>query len=153
MRVTPAEFKRFLRCLAEYPSILDATKRAKISRTAMYKERDRNPEFAAAWDVARRQGNDVLEQVAVQRATVGVPEPIIYQGKIQKYKNGKTVYVPRLSDILLIFLMKASDPARYRDVSTVELTGKNGGPIEVKTWVDVMALRAAPVIDQQGRPA
>ena len=104
-RIPPAEAskRRFLKCLAEYPSVLDASKRAKVSRTTMYALRDRHPEFAAAWDEARLRGTDVLERIAVKRAMEGDDVPIIYQGKIQTDKAGTVVTVKRVSDILLMF--------------------------------------------------
>ncbi len=152
IRVSDTVKAQFLDNLTQYPSVLDACNRAKAPRHALYKLRNRDPEFAAAWDEARLIGNDVLERVAVLRATEGEDEPIVFGGKISTDPTtGEVVTVKRKSDILLMFLMKSANPARYRDNATFELTGRDGGPIEVKTWTDVMAAVSGPVIDQDGR--
>ncbi len=152
IRLSETVKAQFLENLTQYPSVLDACNRAKAPRNVLYNLRRRDPEFAAAWDEARLIGNDVLERVAVMRATEGEDEPIVFGGKISTDKTtGKVITVKRKSDILLMFLMKSANPARYRESSTVELTGKNGGPVEVRSWADVMEAVAAPVIDQEGR--
>lgn len=143
-----ADKARFLECLAEYPSIMNAAQRAKVCRHAMYDHKAKDPAFAAAWEEARRQGIAVLENVAVRRAVVGHPEPVVFQGKIQVDEKGEPVTVLRPSDTLLIFLMKAGDRKKYQDTSSVALTGKDGGPLEVRSWHDVMqTVNAGPVID------
>ena len=144
--VTAAEKARFLECLADYPSIMDAAQRAEVDRRLMYREKAKDPDFAAAWKEARRQGIAVLENVAVRRAVVGHPEPVIYQGKIQVDENGEPVTVLRPSDTLLIFLMKAGDRKKYQDTSSVALTGEDGGPLEVRSWHDVMKTVAAGLV-------
>ena len=146
--LTAVEKARFLECLAEYPSIMNAAQRASVDRHAMYREKARDPEFAIAWEEARRQGIAVLENVAVRRAVVGHPEPVVYQGKIQVDENGEPVTVLRPSDTLLIFLMKAGDRKKYQDTSSVALTGEDGGPLEVRSWHDVMkTVATGPVIE------
>ena len=64
-------------------------------------------------DEATELGTAALEDEAVRRAYHGVEEPVFYKGvqcgSITKY-----------SDKLLIFLLKARDPAKYRDGSGAE---------------------------------
>jgi hypothetical protein len=80
---------RFLDKLAESGSVTRAAKYARISRMTAYRERADDPEFAAAWDVAKERGVDALEDEAIDRAFDG-------------------------SDILLMFRLKAERP-KYRD--------------------------------------
>ncbi len=77
---------------------------AGISRTQAYRERQRNPRFATAWDQAQEDAIEILEAEARRRAM-------------------------SMSDTLLIFLLKANRPAVYRDNARLELTGAAGGPI------------------------
>jgi hypothetical protein len=59
----------------------------------------------------------------------GVEEPIVYQGEI-------TNTVRRYSDTLLIFLLKARRPEKFRDNVKVEHGGLGDGAIEVKLAFD-----------------
>jgi hypothetical protein len=68
-----------------------------VGRSALYDWRDDDPEFAAAWDHAIKRGLDGLEDVAIERARQG-------------------------SDLLLIFLLKAHRPDKYREVRTLDIT-------------------------------
>jgi hypothetical protein len=63
---------------------------AGVSRPVVYAHRARSQEFAAAWDVALEDACDRLEMIALERAR-------------------------SVSDTLLIFLLKAHRPAKYRE--------------------------------------
>lgn len=65
----------------------------------MYALRDRDPKFREAWEDALEHGSDRLEDIAHRRA-----------------RNG--------SDTLLIFLLKARRPDKYRERSAVEHSGE-----------------------------
>ena len=69
-------------------------------------------------------GISALEDEAHRRAFEGVPEPVFHQGvecgSVRKY-----------SDTLAIFLLKAHRPEKYRENSRMELTGANGGPLQI----------------------
>jgi hypothetical protein len=80
---------------------------AGISRTQAYRERQRNPRFAQAWDQAEEDSTEALEAEARRRAM-------------------------SVSDTLLIFLLKARRPAVYRDNARLELTGAAGGPVQTQ---------------------
>jgi hypothetical protein len=91
-----------------------------VSRVTAYEWRNKDPEFAKAWDVAKQIGADSLEDEAIRRAFEGVPEPVIYKGK--KTRNT----IQRYSDTLLIFLLKGARPEKYRDNARVEHAGSIG---------------------------
>jgi hypothetical protein len=51
-----------------------------------------------------------------------------------KDADGKPVAVDtitKFSDTLLIFFLKANNPAKYRDNHAIQLTGANEGPVQV----------------------
>lgn len=123
-RRTPEKERAFLGALGQGLSVTGACEAAEIGRTRVYEWRREDTAFAGAWDEAVEAGTDYLEDEAKRRAAEGVDEPVFYQGvicgKLRKY-----------SDTLLIFLLKARRPEKYRERSNVELTGHAGGPVEI----------------------
>jgi len=124
---------RFLAILAEGGSVKLAAEKAKIGRRTAYEWKAADPEFAAAWEEAVEAGTDALEDEAKRRAYNGVDEPVFYQGE-------QCGLVRKYSDTLLIFLLKARRPEKYRERTTTEVTGKDGGPIETRTQFDLSTL-------------
>lgn len=119
---------RFLRALATRGNVADACRRAKISRQHAYRTREEDEAFATAWDESLTDGIELLEGEAFRRAKEGTLRPVFHQGK-------KVGTVREYSDTLLIFLLKANKPAKYRE--RVEHTGADGGPIETRTTVTI----------------
>lgn len=113
----------FIRSLVETGgNVAQACKVTRISKRAVYDWRNSDKVFAARWDDAIEAGTEELEQEARRRAFAGVDEPVYYKGEVcgtvQKY-----------SDTLLIFLLKARRPEKYRETVKAELTGANGQPL------------------------
>ena len=96
----------FLASLRLDANVSGACSAAHISRPVAYAARNNEPEFAAAWDAAKTMGLKVLEDIAIERAQSS-------------------------SDTLLIFLMKAHDPARYRDTVRNEHAGDPDNPLRI----------------------
>jgi hypothetical protein len=83
---------------------------------------------------AREEAADNLETFAHKWATTGLEErheEISYdaEGHVTARKVRVTANV---SPTLLIFLLKAMRPAKYRETFRVENTGADGGPIRVQ---------------------
>ena len=98
----PAEpwMERFLALLSETGNVTYAAAGAGVSRFTVYKYRHASADFAARWEAARELGIDGLEDVARERART-------------------------MSDTLLIFMLKAARPEKYRErieTRTVTLT-------------------------------
>lgn len=103
--------------------------------------------FSEAWEAALELGTDRLEDEAVRRGVHGTLKPV--------YQGGKKVGdVREFSDILLIFMLKARRPERFKERFAGELSGPGGGPIEHKDVAarDVLASRIAGLASRQ-RPA
>lgn len=83
---------RFLDGLRLHGIVTQAAADAGIDRNAAYYERQRDPVFADEWRDALDRGVDMLEDVAKKRAFEG-------------------------SDTLLIFLLKAHRPDKYREIA------------------------------------
>lgn len=77
-----------------------AAQGAGINRATAYKERDKSPEFAKAWDDAKAAAIERLEAAAFERARSA-------------------------SDTLLIFLLKSHKAEIYRDRYEVAATNVN----------------------------
>lgn len=105
---TPKKREKFLDALREIPNVTRACGVAHTSRPTVYNLRKADTEFSALWDDALDQGVEAMEQEAMRRAVEGTDHPVVYQGVVMDtYKE--------YSDTLLIFLLKAHKPERYRD--------------------------------------
>jgi hypothetical protein len=91
--------KAFLVALAKAGNYSEACRNAKVGRTIVWQDRRDDPDFAAACSDAMEEYADGLEEEARKRSTTGK------------------------SDTLLIFLLKAARPEKYRDRSETKHTG------------------------------
>jgi hypothetical protein len=73
--------------------------------------------FARAWEDALEQGTDSLEDEARRRALQGVEKPVFREGR-------QVGTVTEYSDTLLIFLLKARRPEKFRDRARFEALNK-----------------------------
>ena len=147
--ITSEQWEVFFAALEETGVVKTAARAADIARRTIYDRIDAaegagaSPE-AVEWlkryRGAVRASVDTLEAEAFRRAHDGVDEPLI--GRVGKDQDGIITTVKKHSDSLLMFLLRARDPARFKDRTATELTGKDGGP--VKTENKVICL---PVID------
>lgn len=106
--------KAFLEELKTGCIVSRAASIADIQRAHAYQYRDHHPWFKAAWYEAKEEAMDSLEFEARRRAVDGVDEPVFHMGEQCGAKR-------RYSDTLLIFLMKAGRPDKYREKVTVSL--------------------------------
>ena len=116
--------QKFLDALRETCNITVAAQAIGVSTTTISKYRKEDPLFEERFKEAMEEGVDLLEHEAHRRAFQGVEEPVFYKGDecgtVRKYSDGLTM-----------FLLKAHRPTKYRDNAALELTGKNGGPVEI----------------------
>jgi len=106
---------RFLAALAVDPNVSAAAIAAGIGRRYVYKVREKNEPFAAAWDEAVEISTDALESEARRRGVLGVQEPIYQKGGFVGYR---TVY----SDFLLAMQLRAARPEKYRERHDVKVS-------------------------------
>ena len=121
---TAKKENEFLAALAATCNVTRACEAAGLGRRTAYEWRESDPEFAARWENARRIGAEALEDECMRRATEGVEEPVFFQGV-------ECGTVRRYSDTLAIFLLKGAMPEKYREKASMELTGANGGPVQI----------------------
>lgn len=94
----------FVEALRNSANVRAACKAAGVSREAAYKSRRRSSAFAKAWNEALEDAVDMLEAIAIDRAR-------------------------KQSDLLLIFLLKAHRPAKYRETIRTQHTGADDEPL------------------------
>lgn len=124
-KLTAERLKAFCAALSEAGgNVTRACKAVDISRQIAYEWREENPAFAQAWDRAKAQGMEALEDEATRRAYEGYDKPITFQGVV-------TDTVKEYSDTLLIFLLKGGKPDKYRERTSTELSGPDGGPLQL----------------------
>lgn len=124
--LTDEQKTSFLEKLAEGQSIVGAAG-DHATRRKLYRLRDGDADFAKEWAAAYKEGTDALVNEARRRAVDGVQDvKVIGSGEHQR-----EVPVVHYSDTLLMFLIKQRDHS-FRDNSRVEVTGNDGGPVQVE---------------------
>ena len=113
----------FLDAYAEQANVMVAAKMAGIHRTTVYVWLETDEDFSFAYNQAKEDAKDTLRAEIYRRGKEGWDEPVYQMG----YLAGK---VRKYSDTLLIFHAKML-MAEYRDKQQLEVTGKDGGPIQV----------------------
>jgi hypothetical protein len=116
--------KAFLAALAECGVVSRACQAAKADRTSVYDLRRQDSLFAQEWDEALQTAADKLEEEARRRAHDGILKMKFHQGTaIIDPRTGQPYYELEYSDTLLIFLLKAARPEKYRERYEVNQQG------------------------------
>ena len=110
---------RFLKRLRNTGNVRLSCEAADVPRSTVYRWRDKWTTFADEWDEALEDACDLLEEEAWRRA------------------------IDKGSDRLLMFLLKAHRRDKFGDTVRQEVSGPDGGPIELK-WPDANTTAEAP---------
>lgn len=121
--------------------------RGLVARSNFYGRRNNDQAFPISVAAVLAEATADLEMEARRRAKDGVKRPVLHKGEpvcvwidseghpCQPQTEGAK-QVPLMeheySDTLLIFLLKAHNPRKYRERHYVEHTGKKGKPIKVE---------------------
>lgn len=116
----------FLAYFSVYASVSRAAKKSKVARSNIYLWLKNDDAFKELYDEACKEALGSLEDEAVRRAYEGVLKPV-FQGGV------KVGSIREYSDTLLIVLLKARDPQKYKERVASEHSGPNGKPIAVET--------------------
>lgn len=119
---TARKRRAFLKTLSTTGNVSEAARASKLSRSHAYALKLSDLDFAAEWADALESATDVLEAEARHRAVDGVQQPHFHQGKVAGS-------VTKYSDSLLMFLLKAHRPEKYRDKSA-EAKGSSDDDID-----------------------
>lgn len=120
----------FLASFEVLGNISAACRASGIHRSTYHDWMEQDEAFALAVNVASQVATEFLEAEAHRRAVVGVRSetPIYYKGD-ELERVVKTEY----SDTLLIFLLKARAPGKYRE----RAQGQGDEPDRVKVYADL----------------
>lgn len=116
----------FLAAFAETGNITHACKLANVGRSTVYERRDSDAGFRDLMAEAAQDAADALELEARRRALFGVEEPVV--GRVggrdgddewlldpTDPEGERRLVIRRYSDSLLMFLLKANRPEKYRE--------------------------------------
>jgi hypothetical protein len=118
--------KAFLASFAQTASVTKAAEAVEINRAMHYRWLRDDPKYAAAFERAKEQAAQGLEDEAVRRAYEGTLVPVFWKGKPAGVTRS-------YSDGLLQFLLKGFRPEKYRERSNLEVSGPAGSPVEIKS--------------------
>lgn len=135
----------FLAAYAQVGNVTAAAKIAGVNRSTHY-EWLKCDQYQARFSEAHEEAADALEAEARRRALSGVDRPI--------FQRGQQVGVVReYSDTLLIFLLKATRPEKFRERFDHRLSGGEGGPIKMEIVEELVDLPQSHGEDHQDNPA
>ncbi len=77
-------------------------------RTLVYDWQEHDEEFSQEYRQAEIEATETMEAEAHRRGVLGVEEPVFHQGEV-------VGAVKKYSDTLLIFMLKARAPEKYRE--------------------------------------
>lgn len=122
----------FLNKFCDLANITKSATATRIGRRTVYDWLENDKDFKVKFKKARKVAIGVLEDEAHRRAVEGIDKAIFYKGKKVKAK------VKEYSDTLLIVLLKANAPKKYRERIQSQLTGPDGGPIKTESTVLIL---------------
>ncbi len=118
----------FLAHFSVCASVSKAAKKSKNSRSNIYLWLNEDVKFRDLYEEACKEALGALEDEAVRRAYEGTIKPVFQGGK-------KVGSIREYSDTLLIVLLKARAPEKYKERFQGELSGKDGKPIETVSTI------------------
>lgn len=134
-RMTAEERKiaqeKFLKTFAKNANVRAACMAAGIDRSQVYRWQEHDTEFSLKFNVATEQANDLIRAALWLRGVEGITKPVVSMGKLVYGEDGKPLTEKVYSDSLLSLLAKARMP-EFRDKSHVEMSGPDGGPLQVQ---------------------
>lgn len=124
---------RFLTALRETSNIRNSCERANVGRATFYEHRDSDEQFRHEVRQALNDACDKLEGEARRRAFEGLVRKKFDRGlPVMDPETGEQYVEREYSDTLLVFLLKAHRPKKFRDNIKHELTGADGQPLDFK---------------------
>jgi hypothetical protein len=105
--------RAYIEAVARNGTLTGACKAARISVHTVYAWRERDETFVIREHEAREAFADTLEREMVRRGVHGVQQPVFQRGRL-------VGYVVEYSDQLLIKLIRAARPEKYRERFSVD---------------------------------
>jgi len=124
---------RFLDEFRQRGNITDSVRAVGIARATPYRWCEADPKFAEAFADAAEEALDLLEGETRRRAMGEVQTPVYHRGEV-------VGHIPRYSDSLLMFLLRAHRPEKYRERYENRVGDSDGRPMlplaEIRAFLD-----------------
>lgn len=108
LRVRATWEKAFLTALAKQGTVTAACESARIERSTAYRAREAHEDFKQEWNAAREAFAELLEKEAIRRAVKGVRRARYFKDELLRYER-------EYSDTLLLALLRANNPQKYKE--------------------------------------
>lgn len=118
--LSAARKRAVLEFLREFPNKRACARTLNIPRSSIRRWEAADPEFHTECEAAVAEGVEALEAEMIRRGKEGVEEYVVSHGKVVIW-DGKPLVRRQYSDQLLIKVMEAHDPGRYRNRQSVDL--------------------------------
>lgn len=115
--------KAFLEVFRVLGNVSAACRDTGVDRRDVYRWKENDAKFLEAFNDAEAESTELMEREAYRRAVEGVRRPIYSRDG----NHIDTVY--DYSDTLLMFLLKARAPQRFRERYDHQHSGANGAPL------------------------
>lgn len=117
----------FLAQLAVHGVVSKACEASGLTRSAAYRLKDEDADFARRWDEALAVAAENAEHEAFRRAQMGVEKFVISKGQVVAHPvTGEPLTETAYSDRLLELRLRALMPDKYRDRSSVSVETVGG---------------------------
>lgn len=136
LRWTSRRRAAFLVALADTGNVSAACRAAKVSRSRAYELKSFDKGFAEEWEEALETATDAMDADARRRAVEGVETPHFHQGRV-------CGTVRKYSDSLLMFLLRAHRPERYRERTAQNNDSDDNFAEQISTAKDTLEERLA----------
>lgn len=147
-RPRPGWQKRFIAALRELPNATEACKTVGISIPGAYAARAKQPKFAKEWLEALDVGGQRMEGVMMRDARYGTDD-----WTWMKDRQGRIVKKPlprKVDTTARIFLLKGLMPYKYRELVHAEISGPQGGPIDLSMGITIQWPHEAAKLNGNG---
>lgn len=108
----------FIEAFCALANVTKAAAKARVGRRTVYDWLANDPEFKKAYTAAEPVALGVLEDEATRRAVEGVNKPIYYKGD-------QVGTMKEYSDTLMIVLLKARAPEKYKERTQIDAKNTN----------------------------
>ncbi len=118
---TLARQTAFIEALSANPNVAAACREVGLGTTSAYRLRERSQSFRRAWDAALARNRLDLERTAMEWAIDGLEEPVFNRTTGEKVGTRR-----RRSPGVLMFMLRAADPAKYGNALSGPARGGRG---------------------------
>lgn len=131
--------RAYLVALAVCGTVSAAARASQINRATVQNWRKADAIFVEVEKQAMEHATDLLEEEARRRAAVGELEPVF--GGLGGGVTGVVGYRRKKSDVILLAMLNAYRPEKFKGRQSVEVSGPGGGPIQTQSLVATIAAR------------